>query len=317
MSPLPRYVDYGALMTPPAPFDSRDTSLYGFWAEVDPDKTAALCVRVFDETTGGAVRCRPIGQHAMLSWGDIGSVSSQTPPYDQRGGVTEPQVAVWIPVAVRDPSSGDEWFAMFIPYIWLNNAMSLATGRELFGYPKAWGVPGFPSGAGPRTWSLDVFGLDYTAGALAAMHPLLQITESDSVDEAVEADLGSIADVARHVVGKLFHPSLGHLLGDVEVTASLTKDLVEERMPNIFLKQVRDVRNGLNAALQQVTALDYGIVSITAAPLLTEHRLTVKHLDSHPVFDDLGLQDQTLGVAYEAKVEFTVGGGRVLWDAMA
>jgi hypothetical protein len=202
-------------------------------------------------------------------------------------------------------------------YIWLDNAMSLATGRELFGYPKAWGWPGLPAPEGPRAWTLDVFGLDYTPGALADRHPLLQITESDSVEAAVGADLGSLADVARHVVGGLLHPSLKHLLGDIEVTGSLTADLLAERMPNIFLKQVRDVRDGLSAALLQVTALDYGIVSISARPLLSEHTLTVQQLDSHPVFAELGLKDQTLGLAYEATVEFTVGGGRVLWDAMA
>jgi hypothetical protein len=309
-------VDYGALMTPPAPFDSRDTTMYGFWAEADPDKVAALCKKVFDQTSSGAVRCRPIGQHVMLSWGNIGCVSSQTPPYDRRGGVGEPQVAIWVPVAIRDPTSANEWFAMFMPYIWLDNAMSLATGRELFGYPKAWGWPGFPAAEGPREWTLEVFGLDYTPGALAARHPLLEITESGAIEAAVEADLGSLADLARHVVGRLFHPSVKHLLGDVEVTASLTADLLAERMPNIFLKQVRDVRDGLSAALQQVTALNYGIVSISPVPLLSEHKLTVHHLDSHPVGEELGLRSQKLGAAYKAKVEFTVGGGRVLWDAM-
>jgi hypothetical protein len=316
MTPLPRYVDYGALMTPPAPFKSSGTTMYGFWASVDPAKVAALCKRVFDETTDSAVRCRPIGEHAMLSWGIIARVTSETAPYDQRGGVAEPQVAVWIPVAVRDPSSAHEWFAMFMPYIWLDNAMSLATGRELFGYPKAWGWPGFPGADGPRTWTLDVFGLDYTPGALADRHPLLEITESDAIEDAVEADIGSLADVARHVVGKLFRPSLKNLLGDVEVTASLTADLLAERMPNVFLKQVRDVRDGLNAGLQQVTALNYEIVSISSVPLLYEHKLTVHALDSHPVAEELGLQSQTLGVAYRAETVFNVGGGRVLWDAM-
>jgi hypothetical protein len=314
--PLPPYVDYGALMTPPPPFDSKDTTMYGFWAELDGGKVAALCAKVFDETTGGEVRCRPLGPLAMISWGHIGAVSSLTPPYDKRGGVTEPQVAIWIPVAIRDPSSDDEWFAMFMPYIWLNNAMSLATGRELFGYPKAWGEPGFPAAGGPRKWTLDVFGLDYTPGALAAMHSLLEVAESDSVEEAAEAAITSLADVARHIVGGLLHPSLKHLRGDLETAASLTHELFSETVPNVFLKQIRDVSDGTSAALQQVTALNYRIVSISSVPLLREHKLTVKHLDSHPVGEELGLKDQTLGLAYEAKVEFTVGGGRVLWDAM-
>jgi hypothetical protein len=316
MTPLPRYVDYGALMTPPAPFKSAGTTMYGFWAQVDAEKVAALLSKVFDETTSGEVRCRPIGEHAMLSWGNIARVTSETPPYDKRGGVCEPQVAIWIPVAVRDPSSEHEWFAMFIPYIWLDNAMSLATGRELFGYPKAWGWPSFPDADGPRAWKLDVFGVQYQADALAGRHPLLRVTESRSLGDAVEADIGSLADVARHVVGRLFRPSLGHLLGDVEVTATLTADLLAERMPNVFLKQVRDVRDGDAAALQQITALDYKIASISSAPLLCEHELEVLELDSHPVSEELGLRSQTLGVAYKAEMEFDVGGGRVLWDAM-
>jgi hypothetical protein len=313
---LPRYLDYGALMTPPAPFRSAGTTLYGFWAQIDAEKVAALLSKVFDETSSGAVRCRPIGDHAMLSWGNIASVCSQTPPYDQRGGVAEPQVAVWIPVALRDPSSDHEWFAMFIPYIWLDNAMSLATGRELFGYPKAWGWPEFPGPDGPRTWKLDAFGLDYKPGELADRHPLLEITESKSLEGAVAADIDSLADAARHVIGRLFRPSLKHLLGDVEVTAALTADLLAERMPNVFLKQVRDVRDGLSAALQQITVLNYEIVSFSSAPLLYEHELKVYELDSHPIGQELGLVSQTLGVAYRAELEFNVGGGRVLWDAM-
>jgi hypothetical protein len=253
----------------------------------------------------------------MLSWGSIARVTSQTPPYDQRGGVCEPQVAVWIPVAIRDPASEHEWFAMFIPYIWLDNAMSLATGRELFGYPKAWGWPEFPAQDGARSWKLDVFGVEYQPDALAGRHPLLQITETKSLEGAAAADITSLAEVARHVVGRLFHPSLGHLLGDIEVTESLTADLLAERMPNVFLKQVRDVCDGDRAALQQITALDYRIVRMSAAPLLYEHELQVSELDSHPVGAELGLASQTLAVAYEAELEFDVGGGRVLWDAMA
>ncbi len=317
MTRLPRYIDYGALMTPPAPFRSTGTTLYGFWASVDADKVGALLRKVFDETTGGAVRCRPIGEHAMLSWGNIARVTPETPPYDERGGVAEPQVAIWIPVAIRDPPSDHEWFAMFIPYIWLDNAMSLATGRELFGYPKAWGWPSFPGPEGPRAWKLDVFGVQYRADALADRHPLLAVTESGALDDAVAAGIGSLADVARHVVRRLFRPSLDHLLGDVEVTAALTADLLAERLPNVFLKQVRDVGDGDAAALQQITALDYKILSITSAPLPYAHELEVFELDSHPVGAELGLQSQTLGVAYKAEMEFDVGGGRVLWDAMA
>jgi hypothetical protein len=83
----------------------------------------------------------------------------------------------------------------------------------------------------------------------------------------------------------------------------------------VFLKQVRDVRDGLSAALQQIVEADYAILRLSARPMLAEHQLTVHALDSHPVRDELGLESQTLGLAYRVEMDFDVGGGRVLWDA--
>jgi len=305
--PLPEYVDYGALMTPPAPFRSLGTTLYGFWAQADLARLRALCDKVFAAPSRGAVRARPLSRHLMITWGSIDRVVSQTPPYDTRGGVAEPQVAIWVPVALRDPADALERFAMFIPYIWLDNAMSLATGRELFGYPKSWGWLEFPADGQPPVWKVDAFGLDYSPDALAGRHPLLEIARNGSVEEAAVADLTSLEALARDVAGRL--------LADVELTAELTDDVLHERMRGVFLKQVRDVRDGLAAALQQVVEADYEIVRLKAAPMLAAHELTVHPLESHPVRDELGLESQTLGLAYRVEMDFNVGAGRVLWDA--
>jgi hypothetical protein len=310
----PRYVDYGALMTPPAPFTSMNTSLWGFWARADGERVAQLCDRVFAQPTAGAVRARPLSDYVMLTWGKIGKVVSQTPPYDQRGGVAEPQVAVWIPVALRDPGSRHERFAMFVPYLWLSNPMSLATGRELFGYPKSGGRPEFPADSqGPQTWKLSVFGLDYSPGSIADWgHPLLEIVQEGSAEHAAEAELGSLADLARDAGRRLFDGS--GVTGDFELGESLIEDVVRDRLPNVFLKQMRSVQDGLLAAFQQVTQADYEVTKLAARPVSLEHRLTVHQLDSHPVITELGLESQSLRLAYSVDMDFNVGGGRVLWD---
>jgi Acetoacetate decarboxylase (ADC) len=310
----PPYVDYGALMTPPAPFQSLNTSLWGFWAQADSERISQLCDKVFAQPTGGAVRCRPLSHYLMITWGSIAKVVSATPPYDQRGGVAEPQVAIWIPVALRDPMSSDERFAMFIPYLWLSNPMSLATGRELFGYPKSGGKPEFPAqGADPQTWKLSVFGLDYSADSIAGWdHPLLEVVQANGSLEDDEDELGSLHDVARDAAGRLFEDR--NVIGGFEIAESLLVDLVADRLPNVFLKQFRSVQDGLQAAFQQVTEADYEITKLSAWPVLRQHRLTVHRLDSHPVIDELGLQSQTLAAAYRVKMNFNVGGGRVLWD---
>lgn len=313
--PLPEYVDYGALMTPPAPFRSLNTTLHGFWAQADPDRLQALCRKVFAAPSADRVTARPIGHHIMLTWGQIGRVSSLTPPYDQRGGVAEPQVAVWIPVVVLDPTSQRQRFAMFIPYIWLDNAMSLADGRELFGYPKSWGWLEFPADDDPAPrWKVDAFGLDYSPDALAARHPLLEVVRTGTVDEAAVNDLLSLEELARDMATHVFAGG-GGLLSDLELIADAVDDVRADRMRNVFLKQFRDVRDGLAAALQQITEADYRIVRLQARPMLAEHQLTVHALDSHPVRTELGLESQTLGLAYRVEMDFDVGAGRVLWDA--
>jgi hypothetical protein len=309
----PEYVDYGSLMTPPAPFRSTDTRLWGFWAQGDGERLAALCDKVFAQPTRGAVRCRPLSHYLMITWGKIGRVDSMTPPYDQRGGVEEPQVAIWVPVALRDPTSSRDRFAMFVPYLWLSNPMSLATGRELFGYPKSGGVPEFPEdGAGPPTWKLSVFGLDYGADSLAEWgQPLLEVVQGDPVDGA-DDEIGSLADVAGHAARRLFDDS--DVVGDVELGLDLVDDLRRDRLANVFLKQFRSVQDGPLVAFAQVTQADYEITRLSAWPVLREHRLTVHELDSHPVIAELGLSDQMLGPAYRVEMDFNVGWGHVLWD---
>jgi hypothetical protein len=315
--PAPQYVDYGALMTPPAPFVSSGTDLWGFWAQGELELISKLCQKVFVAPSGGAVRCRPLSEYVMLTWGKIARVVSKTPPYDQRGGVAEPQVAVWIPVAIRDPTSSGERFAMFVPYLWLENPMSLATGRELFGYPKSGGQPTFPgSGDDPQKWGLSVFGLDYAPDNLAEWgRPLLEIVQSDSAVQAAEADIGSLADLAVHAARRLF--STRDLLGDLDLARSVFDDVFANRMPNIFLKQFRSVQDGLSASLQQIVQLDYAVHNLSAEPMLLEHQLTVHKLDSHPIATELGLRDQTLTIAYKVQMDFDVGWGQVLWDGAA
>jgi hypothetical protein len=311
----PRYVDYGSLMTPPAPFHSYNTKLWGFWAEGDKGRIKQLCDKVFTAPTAGAVRARPLSHYVMLTWGNIARVVSATPPYDKRGGVAEPQVAIWIPVALRDPTSSHDRFAMCIPFIWLDNAMSLADGRELFGYPKSWGWPKFPEdGQNPQRWKLDAFGLNYDPDALAGRHHLLEVVQGDSPVEGVEDELGSLADIARHAAGSLFDGT-SDLVADFGLAESIVSGILRDRLANVFLKQFRSVEDGLSASLQQVVEADYEITRLSARPVLFEHHLTVHQLDSHPVIEELGLESQTLNIAYEVEMDFNVGDGRVLWDS--
>jgi hypothetical protein len=299
---------------PPA-FDSVDTSLWGFWAEADGDKLESFMRRLFAEPSDGEIDYRPIGSHVMISWGRIGSVSSMTPPFDERGAVEEDQVAVWIPVA-QVKRKGDELeaqrFAMFVAYIWLDNPMSMATGREVFGYPKSWGWPTFPAGE-PDKFTLDVFGLEkYRPDARAKRYPLIEIVRGDPLPDMKPVELDSLHAAARHAHQHLHGEGIDY---GFHFVVELVKDLIEHRMQTVFLKQIRAIEDGTGAALQQIAEAHYTVKSFRAAPLLHSFEMTIHPLDSQPLADELGLSSGPVHLAYECEIDFLVGGGRVVWDA--
>ena len=55
--------------------------------------------------------------------------------------------------------------------------------------------------------------------------------------------------------------------------------------------------------------------SVETRPLLP-HRLSVEHLDSHPLGPELGLEEGWCP-AFRVRIQFTVARGKVLWDGRA
>ena len=301
---LPKYVDYGGIVCCPTPFGCANTNLDGFFVEADGDKLDALCKRVFADTTNGGVEYAALGHYVMLAWGDTdasslwpGSEKQGDVPWNERGGVREPQVCVWVPVAEVKRDGGKpkaHKFAWFLPYIWVDNAMSLATGRETLGYPKTFGRIEFPAGGGTREWTLDYFGLNYAPASRADFHPLLKVTQSGGFSQTFDEQFDTLLDLGRHIAHTLFGTAdPAEVRPDIDFLGSVFEMLVKKQMYQVFLKQIRSAEDGLGAALQQVVEAYYKITNIKGLPYphLSEFELTVLPLDSHPLFDDLGLVD--------------------------
>jgi uncharacterized protein with NAD-binding domain and iron-sulfur cluster len=290
----PRYVEYGGLTTIPSPYRCLNAVLHGFWVRADGAKLDALCDRVFSEPSRGRVPIGAVGDHVMLTWGEIPVVGSLDPAFSERGTVEENQVAVWVPV------SGPDGVAMFVPYIWLNNPMSLSTGREVVGYPKTWGVPGVAGDNGPFT--LSAFGLE-NWGEHAREALLLEVTANAY---ATGDPLGSLFDLAWQTLRDL--PELD-ALGEV------ASEIARGRMRSVFLKQVPAVEGSADAALQQITETTYVIRRFRAWPLLGPFDLRVHPMASQPLEDELGLTSQTLELAYRCEMDFDVRDSRVVWSS--
>lgn len=313
----PSFVEYGGMTTAPGPFSCTDAVMYAFFLEGDPGRLQALCDKVFAEPTGGAHRYHAIGRHVMLTFGTM-NVRSMIPPYDQVGYVVELHAALWIlTTAVRE--SGHhlvaDRIAAFVPAIWVDNPISLAGGREIYGFAKNWGWPTLPDTETLDAFTLDTFGGNFGRDNTAGRNRLFALERTDR-DRALTLvklrDMGHAIDVAAELAvpterGEIVLPSL-------RLARSLFDEFRGHQMRQVFLKQFRSAQDGTLASQQQIVEALTKIDRIEIHRIDHSYRFTLEHLDSHPLAEQLGLHDQVVGWGLVSSSDFVQEAGAVLWE---
>src|SRR5581483_5749907 len=205
---LPPYIEYGALATAPGPLLCERARLYCFFLKADHARVQELCDRVLSEPAGGAVRYR-VSRVApvVLSLGTIGGLRSLHPGHAGRGSAFEPEAAIWVPVIAQRLVAGeyvDRRLAIFMPYIWVDDPIAFAAGREVYGFAKTQGwIPdlGDPRRAAgdqapvtladpPGELYLDVYGTeDYHPGAELGRRRLATIRRLEA-SRGIDPDAG-------------------------------------------------------------------------------------------------------------------------------
>lgn len=322
----PAYVEYGGLTSAPGPLACDGTTLYGFWARCDRGRLARLCERVFDEPTQGAVSVEPLFDQAIVTFGLIERIRPQTPPFDAMGVVAERHAAIWIPVRCSGPP-GTPAVGVFLPYLWLDDPISIASGREVYGYAKNYGWPRFAGDGTTRSkakddpdhFKLDAYAIRrYGHDERPARRKLLEIEHAGLIESlvgwATPDDLGDVLDVARSALGAL--DLAADELTDLADHAGALRTMLRTEVPQIFLRQFRSPDTDGAASQQQIVTAPARIVpgSFSAKPL-GPYRLTVSDLASHPLQEQLGLQSGALGPAFRVRMDFTVDRGTVLWES--
>jgi hypothetical protein len=310
----------GALTSVPGPYASEGTTLYAWLAAVDPARTAEVARRCFSEMTGGAVEVEPIGSLAMITAGDIGQVSSLASAYRRLGRLAEKQVVVWLPCHVRweEGAAGAEPppFAMFVPYIWVDNPMSLTTGREGLGWPKA--LAAFdPPGRLSLPLALSVYGLaSYGPEAVSAAGlPLLRISP------AVGGGLGGVAEEAVSLTelgGRLVLAAVDAFGTDAgDAMAALVDALGQHGLPQLFAKSLIAADDDAGNDFDEVVTARATVTGVRSVDLLAPCELVVHDVASHPVRADLGLESQALPLGVRIEFDFRQESGTVRWSSWA
>ncbi|HLW70464.1 MAG TPA: acetoacetate decarboxylase family protein [Candidatus Binataceae bacterium] len=288
------YIQYGPIMTAAAPIVCIGADLYVFAILADLKALNRLCKRVFDQPSGGAVKCRALDPYIILIFGAIKKVSGVV----GGPGVKEKNVLLHVPVLVE---TADASFpALFSPFVWVDNPNSMTGGREVFGYAKTFGKIEINSSPEPVAFDLDTFGGNLN-DQFWDMHPgLIRIKRKQQAPNP----LVSIMD----------------LVGGLGEVGYLLESWSGEGVTEIFHKQFRAISdrqkgNLAPACLHEIATADYGLFGPPAEidPLTHLYEIKLKHLDSHPIVKELGLPPTSKSPGYRVRTNFKVEHGRVLW----
>jgi Acetoacetate decarboxylase (ADC) len=322
---LPTFVEHGGEIACRHPADAINSRLYGFVVPADRDLLDTYCDSLFNIPTDGDQHWEAASGEVLLNFVDIPTMGS-TDLLDQRLGFThEQEAAIWFPVVDRKRNR----FAWAIPYMFVDSALALAGGREVYGFPKQLGKMNIPvERSAPPELSIDTVTLDvHDPDSEAKKHRVVTVERSGQ-----NATLGagsSTPQLLRSKVRKAARTDSadGHAFGRATRSARRRDDelpdllffehLVREDVPMLLLKQFRDAHVQGAACYQAVVLVDMVVSAFRGGGLLPDdYRVRTAELAGEPIMRELGIAAScTPRVAFWLHFDFLVQLGQILWEA--
>lgn len=303
-----RYIERGGELVARPPYLASGVDFYGF--SVTGDRAAlqtSVCDRFLNGPLGRPGRFVPVTRHVLFVFNRIGSLSSTVDP--DFGTSSELEAAVWVLVADTKRLE----LSWFHPYMLVDGDTALASGREVYGFPKGLGwmtVP--PGGAPPASLAVETMVTDVPGGR-RTRQPLFNIRKVESGAHTLLDDLTGLTEHLWSRLGILNEiASEASALGS---WANVHLDLPHLKVPFVFLKQFRDGTDGGIAALQTIQRAKPEASKVIGAHLFhSRFTLDIRDAASHPIRRDLGLPAGTIPVdhAFWTGFDFKIGACEIL-----
>ena len=251
-SKYPRFINRGGMQEYPQPDEVKNYQLYGFIVEGSLSSLQNLCDKYLNNPTQGKTNYKPVTNLVIVTFGKSSELRSI--PLKDRGSFQETEVAIWVLTMVGKqigPFFLVDRLAWFIPYIFVDNSYVMATGREVFGYPKQLGWFQFPDNpiepeklAIPeKLWVEALVFKHFSPNSKLTREKIIEISRSENGKQnRLSNPRQSLNELFKDIVQILFEddgiikiPSLGL---DLRILDYLNEDI---EVPMVFIKQFRDV----------------------------------------------------------------------------
>lgn len=320
----PPYIVRGGEQVFAPPFMQTDTRMQGFLVRGTRQALQAVVDRELNGPAAGKASYRVLSSHVLLAYAPIGATRSTEPPDSQKGYTPETDVAFWVLVGEGHERAGVWWLdrlAWFLPYVWVDVPTTMATGREVYGYPKELGWLTTPPADGdPLVFAMETLVLaQFEPTTPLSRKPILSVQHTGGArgpGPAWTHARDAIAAMKDAFVAAEADP----VVPGFEFWVHLLAYLLRREVPMVFLKQFRDVVQPDRACYQAVIESPAKVVGLPSGGLLLgDHTVTIHDYASHPIARDLGLGAPSGGVlqiradlAFRVEFDFLVELGRVI-----
>nr|WP_315250090.1 NAD(P)-binding protein [uncultured Duganella sp.] len=313
MATRPSYIYQGGSVMMHTPLRLKNSDMYGFFVKGDSAKLQATIDGTLNAVAGARMTFKAISPYVLITFTQVNHADSAAPVDHAKGWITEIDIVTWIMVGAMDEEGELAHIYYYPAHIFVDDAMALINGRELFGYPKYL----CEHEVGEQRCALSAKGFHpFGPETRIAMHPLLEVNATRQSGD--ETPLENWVDLIEEAI-KLFLSIPDFFNMDVAGWKDILSLLRNPRIDQIFLKQFPDSA-GLKAVYQAILAAPATIDKIHGGKLLGyEYEAVLHAFDSFPLNETLGLKlgPQPAILPYYLNFDFTAQPGEELIDNSA
>ncbi|MDF2235047.1 NAD(P)-binding protein [Albimonas sp. CAU 1670] len=318
---LPWFIEHNGMLTFPGPFQFNGAKAYAFFVRGDLARMQEVTDGLFNRPSGGQACFAPVSDLMMLSLLEV--TKDGDPDRPNISAEAERELAVWMALGRRAAPDSDVITRVmaFCPYLVVDNPIAVHIGRSVYGYAKQPGEVTFPGEPGPDGAPHDGFevkawGVRHSpAQDTWAFRRLMRITPEAAGEAQASGPLsGGMSALVAHVSALLRDAPQAPLTPSPEMLARLVANMIQGRLDQLFLKQVRDVIDPQRAILQGFTSAPIYFSNFRDMRLLGPHTVEIEDLNNAALIGQLGLQHRMTGVyGIEMTMDFRLDLGRVVW----
>jgi len=309
---LPTYVQDGNLYDSLGAAQLSDVIMHNFCLPADKTKLQAWLDKTFKTPSGGKVGYEALTGQVFLGVAELGKVQALGHGNENKGFTTEIDVTVWILAR----KTGSPFEIRWIPaYLFVNSGPVLATGREVWGFPKQLGQfdfsPQNDQHGKARTFNVNGWVVSpYGPNAETRWAPIIEIKP-----KAPSPSPSGILPSLKHLADK----AVTRLTDDlVSVGGAIESAIGAGNMTMAFLKQFPDANDPQKACYQAIIEATAKTNGYRASGLTDdEYEVNITSYDSMPFLDELGIQPgwRTVGQGMWIDFDFEQELGKALWTA--